>query len=442
MQHDRRLVVDDVPHQQQLPLAEAVVTDVERDVRPGVLGAVPAGALVDDADHVGDRGAARGGAQPVGPVRLAPVDLLPAPGDHLHRRGAAPVGAHLLGHPAGAEDLGPLRVVAGGLGPRGAGSAAGRGRAPGGGVSRGPRGGGRGRRPGPRRLRSRGAAATPWPRSARPGSARRARRRRGRRGQPGGTPQLPRTSRSPVVVVADRSRPRACAPRGGAGLHLGGVAGGPAGVQAVALAGEVGAADQVGGQLLGRLLGADPAEDEALVDDAVDLALEVRGDGAVADRVGRQQRGGLCSPEGSRAPSSPPPRGTKGRRPTVGRRHRSRWCGGGASEVLETQFGKAGGPTVPNNPKRSQVHHWSHARGASARPRRCDRAVPAGEPAAERGEGGEEWSGRRDSNSRHRPWEGRALPTELRPQRPDAVAASGRRTCYWMVRVGYARAAV
>src|SRR2546429_3932102 len=32
----------------------------------------------------------------------------------------------------------------------------------------------------------------------------------------------------------------------------------------------------------------------------------------------------------------------------------------------------------------------------------------------------EAWSGRRDSNSRHRPWEGRALPTELLPHgKPD-----------------------
>src|SRR5690349_14410715 len=27
------------------------------------------------------------------------------------------------------------------------------------------------------------------------------------------------------------------------------------------------------------------------------------------------------------------------------------------------------------------------------------------------------WSGRRDSNSRHLPWQGSALPTELRPRR-------------------------
>jgi hypothetical protein len=28
---------------------------------------------------------------------------------------------------------------------------------------------------------------------------------------------------------------------------------------------------------------------------------------------------------------------------------------------------------------------------------------------------GEQWSGRRDSNPRHPPWQGGALPTELRP---------------------------
>ena len=30
-----------------------------------------------------------------------------------------------------------------------------------------------------------------------------------------------------------------------------------------------------------------------------------------------------------------------------------------------------------------------------------------------------EWSGRRDSNPRHPPWQGGALPTELRPQKED-----------------------
>ena len=33
------------------------------------------------------------------------------------------------------------------------------------------------------------------------------------------------------------------------------------------------------------------------------------------------------------------------------------------------------------------------------------------------------WSGKRDSNSRPRPWQGRALPTELFPHRVDAFAS-------------------
>ena len=33
------------------------------------------------------------------------------------------------------------------------------------------------------------------------------------------------------------------------------------------------------------------------------------------------------------------------------------------------------------------------------------------------------WSGKRDSNSRPRPWQGRALPTELFPHRVDADAS-------------------
>ncbi len=33
------------------------------------------------------------------------------------------------------------------------------------------------------------------------------------------------------------------------------------------------------------------------------------------------------------------------------------------------------------------------------------------------------WSGKRDSNSRPRPWQGRALPTELFPHRVDACAS-------------------
>src|SRR5271170_1982413 len=31
----------------------------------------------------------------------------------------------------------------------------------------------------------------------------------------------------------------------------------------------------------------------------------------------------------------------------------------------------------------------------------------------------EEWSGRRDSNPRHRPWQGRTLPAELLPRLPE-----------------------
>ncbi len=56
------------------------------------------------------------------------------------------------------------------------------------------------------------------------------------------------------------------------------------------------------------------------------------------------------------------------------------------------------------------------------------------------------WSGKRDSNSRPRPWQGRALPTELFPHRVDAVASddthyhldcdrsffgAGNETCNW-----------
>src|ERR1700676_2746125 len=41
----------------------------------------------------------------------------------------------------------------------------------------------------------------------------------------------------------------------------------------------------------------------------------------------------------------------------------------------------------------------------------------------------EDWSGRRDSNPRHRPWQGRTLPAELLPQPPEisivALRAAG-----------------
>ena len=93
---------------------------------------------------------------------------------------------------------------------------------------------------------------------------------------------------------------------------LGGVAGGPARVEAVALAGEVGAADQVGRRLLRGLPGADPAQREALVDDAVDLPLEVRGDGAVPDGVGRQQGGGLLLAGGAQRAVVTPAAGDQG----------------------------------------------------------------------------------------------------------------------------------
>ncbi len=192
---------------------------------------------------------------------------------------------------------------------------------------------------------------------------------------------------------------------------LGGVAGGPARVEAVALAGEVGAADQVGRHLLRGLPGADPAQREALVDDAVDLPLEVRGDGAVPDGVGRQQGGGLLLAGGPQRAVVTPAAGDQGSwRPTAVRRHRSRWCGGGASEILETQWGKAEVPLSPTTPKvvKCTISHT----GVLAR---------AGTARMAGWRGGMEWSGRRDSNSRHRPWEGRALPTELRPQQPDAA---------------------
>src|SRR5690348_5630354 len=38
------------------------------------------------------------------------------------------------------------------------------------------------------------------------------------------------------------------------------------------------------------------------------------------------------------------------------------------------------------------------------------------------------WSGKRDSNSRPRPWQGRALPTELFPREPVMITQPGRQS--------------
>jgi hypothetical protein len=60
-------------------------------------------------------------------------------------------------------------------------------------------------------------------------------------------------------------------------------------------------------------------------------------------------------------------------------------------------------------------HIWSGKRDSNSRPRPWQgRALPTELfPHL----GGVIWSGKRDSNSRPRPWQGRALPTELFPQR-------------------------
>ena len=323
-----------------------------------------------------------------------PVELLPAPGDHLHRGGAAPVGAHLLGHPAGAEDRGALRVVAGRLGPRGRGF--------------GGRGWSTWSCPGPRSWcalasgwtleeagRERRRPRISWRSSHDLGdgarglrSARRARRRRGRRGRAPAVRRMLRedveVARGLVAVGRAAQRPRR---GGGAGPHLGGVAGGPAGAEAVPLARR---SRRTGpgraASCSGACLALTPAERQALVDDPVDLALEVRGDGPVADR----RRPAAARRASARRRAA----GRRRRRRRAGRRERlpagrakapiARVRGRGIGDPRDAG-GRAGSPTVPNNPRKSQVHHWSQARAVCPQTRALARKGRAGWAAAVEG---------------------------------------------------------
>ena len=242
---------------------------------------------VGDVDHRGDRGALRGGAELVGPVLLAALLVAPAPRDHLHRRRTAPVGAGLLGDLVVAEDPGAGRVVGERLPRRGRGVLAVRGRG---------RGGSR-----------RGAGAdlrVPGQEPVRQGDALDLVAQQPHLGhRPGGLGELGAVGllaggraeggalaelggqRQVAGLLAVR-RSRALGGRAlrqlGDHLVLGGV--GPAGVEAVALALEVGAAhlaaDQGGRPEAGA--GGRARRRTALGEDRVDLLAHGRGDGARA----------------------------------------------------------------------------------------------------------------------------------------------------------------
>ena len=360
---------------------------------------------VDDPDHVGDRGAAAWWCRACRPSSDWPRrSLLPAPGDHLHRGGAAPVGALLLGDPVGCCRI---RRAAGSPGALG------------------------------RALRGRRAYAS-WPRAR--GGGRRWRVRlgvagqeagrqgdaldlvaqqpdlghragglgqlgalglgRGRSGQGGGSAaawpgRRGRRSARWRSCAARRSRAAAVAMR--AWTSASGC-GGPARVRGSS-AGRRSSAQRTRRRpaASGRLARWTRPSAAALAPTTRSISRWRSGVTAPCPRpsAGTRARASVAA-RGRRAPSSPPPWGTKGaggQQQREGDRCAIGAVGGGMRKILETR-GASGSPTVPNNhPKgtSSAPSVTSHADGR----RRVENAARAARAVREMAEGWEkrEWSG-------------------------------------------------